>query len=131
MLDHASVGVRNLDLSAAFYTAALAPLGLVKLADRGNRIGFGRRYPELWLNHRPGMSLVAEDTGSHICLRAPSEEAVRGFHAAALAYGGSDDGQPGPRKGTMTDYFAAFIRDLDGNRLEAATFPDSGRAKAP
>ena len=129
MLDHASLGVRDLERSAAFYVVVLAPLGLVKLVEREGRIGFGKRYPELWLNHRSHMSAVAVDTGNHICLRARSEEAVRSFHAAALANGGSDDGPPGPRQGTMTAYFAAFIRDPDGNRIEAATFPDAGRAK--
>ncbi len=129
MLDHASLGVRDLERSAAFYVVVLAPLGLVKLVEREGRIGFGKRYPELWLNRRPHMPAVAADTGNHICLRARSEEAVRSFHAAALANGGSDDGPPGPRQGTMTAYFAAFIRDPDGNRIEAATFPDAGRAK--
>jgi catechol 2,3-dioxygenase-like lactoylglutathione lyase family enzyme len=129
MLDHASLGVRDLERSAAFYVVVLAPLGLVKLVEREGRIGFGKRYPELWLNHRPHMPAVAADTGNHICLRARSEEAVRSFRAAALANGGSDDGPPGPRQGTMTAYFAAFIRDPDGNRIEAATFPDAGSAK--
>ena len=131
MLDHASLGVRDLEHSAAFYAAVLAPLGLVKLAERESCIGFGKRYPELWLNHRPDMPTVAEETGNHICLRAQNEEAVCSFHAAALVNGGSDDGPPGPRQGSMTAYFAAFVRDPDGNRIEAATFPDAGSAKAP
>jgi catechol 2,3-dioxygenase-like lactoylglutathione lyase family enzyme len=131
MLDHASLGVRDLAASAAFYAAVLAPLGLVKLVERERSIGFGKRHPELWLNHRPHMPALAADTGHHICLRARSEDAVRSFHAAALAHGGSDDGQPGPRQAAMTAYFAAFIRDRDGNRIEAATFPDAESAKAP
>jgi len=130
VLDHASLGVRDLGRSATFYAAVLAPLGLVKLVGREGSIGFGKRYPELWLNHRPDMPAIAEDTGHHLCLRARSEEAVRGFHAAALAHGGSDDGRPGPRQAAMTPYYAAFIRDPDGNRLEAATFPNAGTAKA-
>jgi catechol 2,3-dioxygenase-like lactoylglutathione lyase family enzyme len=131
MLDHASLGVRDLARSTAFYAAVLAPLGLVKLAEREGRVGFGKRYPELWLNHRPHMPAVADDIGHHLCLRAPSEDAVRDFHAAALANGARDDGPPGPRHGTMTAYFAAFIRDPDGNRIEAAVFPATGSAKAP
>lgn len=125
MLDHASLGVRDLKASTAFYTAVLAPLGLSKLVERERAVGFGKRYPELWLNHRPSMQPIPDDSGHHICLRARSEEAVRKFHAAALASGGSDDGAPGPRQGTMTNYFAAFIRDPDGNRMEAATFPQT------
>jgi catechol 2,3-dioxygenase-like lactoylglutathione lyase family enzyme len=131
MLDHASLGVRDLERSTAFYAAVLAPLGLVKLAEREGRVGFGKRYPELWLNHRPRMPDVADDTGHHLCLRAPSESAVLDFHAAALANGARDDGAPGPRHGTMTAYFAAFIRDPDGNRIEAAVFPGAGSGKGP
>ena len=127
MLDHASLAVRDLSASTTFYTAVLAPLGLTKLVQRERTVGFGKRYPELWLNLRRNMHVIAEDSGHHICLRAPDEEAVRCFHAAALANGGRSEGEPGPRPGTMTDYFAAFIRDPDGNRIEAATFPPGGK----
>ncbi len=123
MIDHVSVGVADLARSAAFYEAVLAAIGMTCLVRREASCGFGRRYPELWINARRDMGRVSSDTGAHICLRARSEEAVRAFHAAALAHGGTDDGPPGPRKAEMTPYFAAFVRDLDGNRLEAATFP--------
>lgn len=127
MIDHVSIGVRDLERSRTFYAAVLAPLGMSELGDRGNRIGFGTRYPEIWINHRPDMPGVADDTGCHVCLRARSEGVVQAFHAAALDLGGTDDGAPGPRAGTMTPYYAAFIRDPDGNRIEVATFP----SKAP
>jgi len=58
-----------------------------------------------------------------VCLRAPSDDAVRAFHAAALAGGGRCDGPPGPRQAAFTTYFGAFVRDLDGNKLEAVCFP--------
>ncbi len=123
MIDHISIGVRNLKVSGRFYEAVLAPLGLTLLVTRDTTLGFGKRYPELWLNHRPAMAPVAPNTGVHICLRARTEDAVRSFHAAAVVAGGSDDGAPGPREAAMTGYFAAFVRDPDGNRLEAASFP--------
>lgn len=123
MIDHVSIGVGDLAASRRFYAAILAPLGMREVVFRGDRAGFGKRYPELWLNHRPAMTRVAEDTGCHICLRCHSREAVAVFHAAALAHGGSDDGAPGPRAATMTGYDAAFVRDPDGNRIEAACFP--------
>lgn len=128
MIDHVSIGARDLERSAAFYDALLAPLGLARLVSRDAAVGYGKRYPELWLNLRPGMELVPVGTGIHICLRARSEDAVRAFHAAALAGGGANDGAPGPRQAAMTGYFAAFIRDPDGNRIEAACFPDSVEA---
>lgn len=123
MIDHISVGVGDLVASGAFYDAVLAPLGLDRLVTRAATIGYGKRYPELWLNHRPGMSPVAMGTGVHICLRARTEAAVQAFYDAALKAGGTGDGAPGPRQAAMTGYFAAFVRDPDGNRLEAACFP--------
>ena len=68
------------------------------------------------------MAKVAADSGVHFCLRAPSAEAVDAFHAAALAGGGSSDGAPGLRPEYHDNYYAAFIRDPDGNRIEAVTF---------
>lgn len=123
MIDHISIGVSDLERSSGFYAAVLGALGMTRLVAREGTIGFGKRYPEVWLNHRPSMAPVATATGIHICLRARSEDIVRAFHTAALAHGGSDDGPPGPRQAAMTPYFAAFVRDPDGNRLEAATFP--------
>lgn len=123
MIDHVSVGVSDLQRSAAFYEAVLGTLGMTCLVRREATIGFGKRYPEVWLNHRPGMPPLDSSSGMHICLRASSEDAVCAFHAAALANGGSDDGAPGPRAAAMTAYFGAFVRDPDGNRLETATFP--------
>ena len=130
MIDHISIGVRELDASGRFYSAVLAPLGLTLLVSREATLGFGKRYPELWLNLRPAMPPVAADTGIHICLRARTEQAVREFHAAAVANGGSDDGAPGPRQAAMTVYYAAFVRDPDGNRIEAASFPPPVADKA-
>ena len=123
MIDHISIEVRDLAASAEFYERVFAPLGLVRLVDRESSVGFGKKHPEFWLNHRPGMSAVSKDTGAHICLRAPTREAVTLFHDAALAQGGADDGAPGDREASITAYYCAFIRDPEGNRIEAATFP--------
>jgi catechol 2,3-dioxygenase-like lactoylglutathione lyase family enzyme len=125
MIDHVSISVADIQKSAAFYAAVLEPLGYRKIADRPTSVGFGKAYPEFWLNSRPHGARAADHTGAHICLRARSVEAVREFHAGALANGGRDDGAPGMRKGEMTDYFGAFIRDLDGNKIEAMTIPSS------
>jgi catechol 2,3-dioxygenase-like lactoylglutathione lyase family enzyme len=123
MIDHVSVAVSDLARSTGFYAKVLAPLGYALLVPREATVGFGKRYPELWLNHRPGLAPVPQDTGNHICLRAPSDEAVSAFHAAALANGGADAGEPGPRLAAMTPYFGAFIYDPDGNKVEAVCFP--------
>jgi catechol 2,3-dioxygenase-like lactoylglutathione lyase family enzyme len=123
MIDHVSVPVRDLTTAGAFYERVLAPLGYAKLVERAGTIGFGKKYPELWLNLRKDMTPAPANPGGHIALRAASEDAVRAFHAAALATGGSSDGEPGPRQAAMTTYFGAFILDRDGNKLEAVSFP--------
>lgn len=127
MIDHVSLAVSNLSAAATFYDDVLAPLGLRRIATRARTIGYGKRYPEFWLNLREEMAKAPADTGAHVCLRASSEEAVRTFHDRALASGGRSDGEPGLRSGAVTDYFGAFIRDIDGNKVEAITFPPSIR----
>ncbi|MBR0672728.1 VOC family protein [Neoroseomonas soli] len=122
MIDHVSIAVADLGRAAAFYEAVLAPLGLSRLVTRERTIGFGKRYPEFWLNLRPETRPVA-NPGAHVCLRAPDAEAVQAFHAAALRLGGTDEGMPGERGAAMTTYFAAFVVDPDGNKIEAACFP--------
>jgi catechol 2,3-dioxygenase-like lactoylglutathione lyase family enzyme len=121
MIDHVSIGVRDLQASAKFYEVVLAPLGYSKLEDRTATIGFGKKYAEFWINARPDLAGV-RNTGNHIALRASSKEAVDAFHAAALKAGGASDGAPGERPHFGEGYYAAFIRDLDGNRIEAVTF---------
>ena len=122
MIDHVSIAVRDLASAARFYEALLATIGLAKLETRPATVGFGKKYPELWLNHRAGMAPGGPDSGAHVCLRALSTEAVDAFHAAALRAGGSSEGAPGLRPQHGVGYYAAFIRDPDGNRIEAVTF---------
>ncbi len=69
---------------------------------------------------------VAADSGAHICLRAKATGEVDAFHAAALRAGGASDGAPGLRPHERVKYYAAFVRDPDGNRIEAVTFPADG-----
>ena len=123
MIDHVSVGVRSLGEAERFYEAVLGALGYAKLVMRPATIGFGRRYAEFWINLRPAMA-GDRDGGAHVCLRARSQDEVHRFHAAALAHGGADDGAPGPRQHDDPGriYYAAFIRDPDGNRIEAVCF---------
>ncbi len=123
MIDHISVPVSNLPLSARFYDHVLEPLGYVRIAERDNTVGFGKKYPEFWLNARPGMAPIPEGTGGHICLRARSVEAVAAFYQAAITHGGRSDGTPGERQCEQTGYYGAFILDPDGNKIEVATFP--------
>ena len=123
MIDHISVGVADLERSARFYEATLATLGLSRLVTRLTTVGYGKNYPEFWINLREGMPRVPPESGVHICLRAKTTSEVDSFHAAALAAGGASDGAPGIRPHDRVRYYAAFIIDPDGNRIEAVTFP--------
>src|SRR5438270_8196911 len=97
MIDHVSVGVRDLDRASRFYQQTLAPLGLTRLVTRPATLGFGKSYPEFWINLRADMAPVPRDSGVHICLRAKTTAEVDAFHAAALNAGGGCDGAPGLR----------------------------------
>jgi catechol 2,3-dioxygenase-like lactoylglutathione lyase family enzyme len=123
VIDHVSVGVRDLDRATGFYEVTLAPLGLSRLVTRPATVGFGKNYPEFWINLRADMA-PHRDNGVHICLRAKSTGEVDAFHAAALNAGGSSDGAPGLRPHDRVRYYAAFVVDPDGNRIEAVTFPN-------
>jgi catechol 2,3-dioxygenase-like lactoylglutathione lyase family enzyme len=122
VIDHVSISVSDLDRAARFYEAVLATLGYAKREVRPATIAFGKRYSEFWLNHRPGLRPHPHDGGAHVALRAASREMVDAFHAAALANGGASDGAPGLRPQHGDGYYAAYVRDPDGNRVEAVTF---------
>jgi catechol 2,3-dioxygenase-like lactoylglutathione lyase family enzyme len=122
MIDHVSIAVRDLDRAARFYQAVLGAVGYEKLVVRPRTVGFGKRYPEFWLNLRASMAPVEDESGAHAALRVRTTELVDTFHAAALAAGGASDGAPGLRPQHGEGYYAAFIRDPDGNRIEAVSF---------
>lgn len=121
MLDHISLGVTDLERSRRFYDAVLAPLGLVRLLDfEGRGADYGAMAAplgvELTITAEPG---VAPSRGTHVCLRATDGAAVRAFHEAALRTGGASDGEPELRAQYHADYYAAFVLDPDGHRIEA------------
>jgi catechol 2,3-dioxygenase-like lactoylglutathione lyase family enzyme len=122
MLSHLSLGVSDLDRAQAFYDAVLAPLGVVRVWRLHDAIGYGMPGGQdklaLFLKDPSGGSLAA-GPGFHLAFAAPSQEAVGAFHAAAMANGGSDEGAPGRRPHYGETYFAAFVRDPDGHKLEA------------
>jgi catechol 2,3-dioxygenase-like lactoylglutathione lyase family enzyme len=122
MIDHVSVPVRDLGAATRFYEAVLAAIGFSKLESRPATVGFGKSYPEFWINLRADIAAVAAGSGAHVCFRARSPEMIDAFYAAALAAGGADDGAPGLRPQHGEGYYAAFICDPDGNRIEAVTF---------
>jgi catechol 2,3-dioxygenase-like lactoylglutathione lyase family enzyme len=122
MIDHISIEVRDLARATKFYETVFGTLGMTKLRDWQAARGFGKAYPEFWINARPHMPKTRDDSGMHVCLRARGKEMVDAFYAAALREGATSDGAPGLRPEYNDRYYAAFIRDLDGNRVEVVTF---------
>ena len=121
MFDHISIHVVDLDRAAAFYDAVLAALGHVPLSRNARSVCYGppgfRGEPPFAILAGPAPAPTGP--GFHLAFAAPSRAAVDAFHAAALANGGVDQGPPGIRENYNPGYYAAFVRDPDGHRLEA------------
>jgi catechol 2,3-dioxygenase-like lactoylglutathione lyase family enzyme len=118
MLGHLSIGVRDLDRAGRFYDAVMAHVDWVRLWGDPDGIGYGPAGG----NDRLAVFLNAEGhppgPGFHLCFNAPNQSAVDAFHEAALANGGTDDGLPGLRPHFGPDYYAAFVFDPEGWKLE-------------
>lgn len=123
MLDHVSITVSDLPRAERFYDAVMAAIGVAKVGADEGWIGYGERcgpehpertYLSIRLGPRPETA-----PGRHWCFKAPDRAAVEAFWRAGLAAGGSDDGAPGLRERYHPAYYAAFLVDPDGNRIEA------------
>jgi catechol 2,3-dioxygenase-like lactoylglutathione lyase family enzyme len=125
MFDHVSLGTTEFKRSFAFYKPVLATLNLAVYAEYDDCAGFaveGRtsKGPEFWLGTPLDDSHPAiAGNGTHVAFTAPSHAAVHAFYAAALANGGTGDGEPGPRPAYGPDFYGCFVRDPDGHKLEA------------
>ncbi|MFZ1122734.1 MAG: VOC family protein [Candidatus Binataceae bacterium] len=119
MIHHVSIGVSDIAKARRFYDAALAPLGAKCLSEDASALGYGGGDgPRLWLLAAGG-KVPRDIAGLHICLEAGRRAAVDAFHAAAVHSGGRDNGKPGLRADYGENYYAAFVTDPDGNRIEA------------
>jgi catechol 2,3-dioxygenase-like lactoylglutathione lyase family enzyme len=123
LLDHVSISVRDLRRSARFYDAVMSTLGAEKVYQREDAVGYGQRnrakddgHSYISVYQSDGANV---DRRRHWCFRAQSAGQVRAFHAAGLAAGGRDAGAPGLRPDYHPGYYAAFLEDPEGNRVEA------------
>jgi catechol 2,3-dioxygenase-like lactoylglutathione lyase family enzyme len=120
MLDHVSFGSNDLIAARAFYVPVMATLDL-RIVDEaaGRFIDFGIDDVLFSLETPVDGRPAGVGNGSHVCFRAKDRTTVDAFHAAALAAGGRCDGPPGLRPQYHAHYYGAFVRDLDGNKIEA------------
>ena len=118
IIDHAGFEVSDLGRSAVFYDAVFFALGVRRELSSDAAVAYGDNQPEFWIVQRgrppaPGYG--------HVALRAVGRAAVDAAYAAGLAHGGADDGAPGPRPSYGPRYYAAYLRDPDGYRVEVVT----------
>lgn len=119
MINHVSIGVRDLARTKRFYDAALKPLGFKCLSEGESALGYGGDAVALWISHAEQPVPADEKSGLHFCFTAPTRNSVDAFHAAALGAGGRDNGKPGLRTEYDPNYYAGFVVDPDGYRIEA------------
>jgi catechol 2,3-dioxygenase-like lactoylglutathione lyase family enzyme len=119
MIDHVSIGVRDIARAKRFYDAALKPLGYSCLSEDAASLGYGGDAVAFWIGAADRPVPPDDKSGLHICFAAPARKGVDAFHAAALEAGGRDNGAPGLREAYGPHYYAAFVVDPDGYRLEA------------
>src|SRR5581483_4083976 len=126
MIDHISLRVQDYPRAKAFYSAALAPLGYQVVMEFPGTVGLGAGgKPDFWISQT---DKVANPVHLAFSCARPQADA---FHAAALAAGGSDNGQPGVRPDYHPNYYAAFVLDPEGNNIEAVCHVAAGAAARP
>jgi catechol 2,3-dioxygenase-like lactoylglutathione lyase family enzyme len=125
-ISHVSVGTNDFPSAKRFYDAVLATLGLRCVMGFDEGAGYGSEFPEFWVQLPHDGAAANPGNGTHVCFSAGSEDQVKAFHRKALELGGEDDGKPGLRKEYSDNYYAAFVRDLDGNKIEAMCWVKKG-----
>jgi len=126
MIDHISLAVTDIGRSMAFYDAVLTPLGYRRMMEFDGVAGYGDRHPTLWLGRAEIPETVAPPSGFHLAFVAPNRASVEAFYQAALVAGADDNGAPGLRPHYHPDYYAAFVIDPDGYRIEAVCHQPGG-----
>jgi len=119
MISHVSIGVHEVEKAGHFYDAVLGALGYKKLYDSTEAIGYGDDIPKFWLMKAAHPVPANPESGLHFCFEAKKRSDVDQFHAAALKASGKDNGKPGLRPDYGDNYYAAFVVDPEGYRIEA------------
>ena len=121
MIDHIGFEVSDLERSSRFYDAVLYALGARRMVQSEHVVAYGVNGPQLWIVNRPGAPRAPGAGYGHVALRASGKAAVDAAYAGGLANGGSDDGAPGMRPQYGPRYYAAYLKDPDGLRVEVVS----------
>lgn len=122
MIHHVSVGTNDVRRARAFYDPLMTLIGFRVLKSSHRSVHYGASDIVFSLETPVNGKPASPGNGVHIAFQAPDRETVRRFHSAAVANGGSDEGAPGIRGDYNANYYGAFVRDLDGNKIEAVTY---------
>lgn len=122
MLHHVSLGTADLDRARIFYDAVMQPLGLTRTLDVEDAVGYGAGITVFSLNLPADGQPAVPGNGVHIAFEVEKRALVDAFFDIAIAHGAVGDGAPGLRPQYDDHYYAAFVRDPDGNKIEALTF---------
>jgi catechol 2,3-dioxygenase-like lactoylglutathione lyase family enzyme len=122
MIHHVSVGTNDVERSKRFYDAVLPIVGITPLAEAEGGLGYASGTFHFSVQVPIDGEPATVGNGSHVAFAVEDRSMVDRFHAAALAHGGVDDGAPGLRSAYDDNYYAAFVRDPDGHKIEAVTY---------
>ncbi|MCP3442277.1 VOC family protein [Bradyrhizobium sp. CCGUVB14] len=122
MIHHVSIGTNDVHRARKFYDPLMTLIGFRVLKSSDRSVHYGASDIAFSLETPTNGEPASAGNGIHIAFQAPDRETVRRFHETAVTSGGSDDGAPGIREEYNTNYYGAFVRDLDGNKIEAVTY---------
>ncbi len=125
IVSHLSVGTNDFDRAIKFYDTVLATLGCRRVMNHPGAVAYGKLFPEFWVQTPIDGKVASVGNGSHVGFVARNEREVHEFFQAAVEAGAAPDGDPGPRPEYSDAYYGCFVRDLDGNKIEATYWDES------
>lgn len=118
-ISHVSLGTNNYASAIAFYDQLMPTVGCRKIMEHDNARAYGKDFPEFWIQQPIDAGAAESANGTHIAFIAASREEVDEFYRVGIAAGAADGGPPGPRPQYGEPYYACFLFDLDGHKIEA------------
>lgn len=127
IISHVSLGTNDFKKAKTFYTELLLVIGAHLIDDipEYEWVSFGKKYPEFWVGKPENGEVASVGNGIHVSFMVDTKEKVDAFYKKAVELGAVGEGEPGPREDYGAGYYGAFVRDLDGNKIEAMHWDES------